>query len=412
MAKDIKYIRKRKRKYGCAFLVDIPYVDEDGNKKHFTETVRLIDFRGDEKAALTHAKKVRNEALLDIESGKLRRIYPTVKTLYSEKWNLIPLSLSTHEKQNSIYKQSVINLENKFINDVTATDIQLQLNEYAISHSDDGVKRLLTIWRQIYKAAHLLGYDIYDQTLSVIRPASKIVVKKKPVDVNLHDIKAVMDELLRCNDSEMYDRRCIWFILSVMYYTGMRPSEVFALHKDDITTQYIDINKRIGSTISKKQMIVPAKTESSNRHVPLTPDLLDVLVSALSWSKHEYIFMTESGEFWDVDRFSEIIYRVALKAGVHFNAYMLRHLMSTDLLHRGDSVVARDLLGHTSFSMTLDYARSTDSQIRKAMIERSAELQPKNKSHEQPRTSIKKLYQIYRLSCIVRFLAVFKGVLD
>ena len=51
-------------------------------------------------------------------------------------------------------------------------------------------------------------------------------------------------------------------------------------------------------------------------------------------------------------------------------ADMLRHLMSTELLHKGNSVIARDLLGHTFFSMTLDYARSTDKQLYEAIKDR------------------------------------------
>ena len=44
MAKDTKYIRKRKRKYGSAYLVDIPYVDENGVQKHYTATVKIPEY--------------------------------------------------------------------------------------------------------------------------------------------------------------------------------------------------------------------------------------------------------------------------------------------------------------------------------------------------------------------------------
>lgn len=62
MAKDMKYIRKRKRKYGYAFLIDIPFTDENGVVKHFTETVKLPDFPN-EKSALLAAQKIRNDVL-------------------------------------------------------------------------------------------------------------------------------------------------------------------------------------------------------------------------------------------------------------------------------------------------------------------------------------------------------------
>ena len=67
MAKDTKYIRKRKRKYGTAYLIEIPYKDEEGAQKRYTATVKVLDF-GDEKTAMIAAQRIRNEALNDIQS--------------------------------------------------------------------------------------------------------------------------------------------------------------------------------------------------------------------------------------------------------------------------------------------------------------------------------------------------------
>ena len=411
MAKDMKYIRKRKRKYGCAFLVDIPFHDETGNQKHFVKTVRIVDFNGDEKLALQYARRVRDNALHDVESGRLKRRYPTIKFLYQQKWQLIPLSINTKEKHDSIYKQSIVFFETKTIDQITTTDIQLSLNQFSETHSDDSVKRLLTIWRQIYKTANLLGYDISDLTSSVLRPQSKIVSKRKPVNITDNDFHLFLDCLLQYGGYASYNRQCIWYVLQIMYLTGMRPAEVMALTVDDIQHGNISISKQVGSTTKEKQQIIPTKTESSQRTIPMTPSIQDVFYSVAEWSKYYYLFSTEDGSLWNIDEFSDIIHRVSIKSGIHFNAYMLRHKMSSDLLHHGDSVVARDLLGHTSFSMTLDYARSTADQIRNAMLQRSAESQPKTKNLVQPCIAIPKIYQIYRICCIMRFLAVYRGQL-
>ena len=408
MAKDMKYIRKRKRKYGDSFLVDIPFLNENGEQKHFTQTVKIIDY-GDEKTALIAAQRFRNEVLHDIQTGKLKRSYPTIKMLYQTKWQLMPLSITTHEKQDSIYKQSIIKIEDKYIDEVTITDIQLLLNEYAESHSNDGVKRLQTILRQIFKTARLLGYEIADLTESVIRPTSKIVTEKKPVDISDDDFQIILDGLLTYAGYESYNRRCLWFMLKIMYHTGMRPSEVLALSADDITDSYIIVNKRVGSTTKEKQIITPPKTESSNRKIPITPALSEVLDDLILWSNHHYLLSMEDGQLWDIDKASDTINKVAKKHGIKFNAYMLRHKMSTDLLHHGDPVIARDLLGHTSFSMTLDYARSTDEQIRDAMIQLSAENQPKNKSLRQPSEAMYKIYLIFRICALMRFLGVLRA---
>lgn len=408
--KDLKYIRKRVRKYGTAYLIDIPYNSDTGELRHFTRTVKAIDY-GDEKTALIAAQKLRNDALNDINSGKLRRSYPTLKMLYDAKWEILSLTVKTKERHDSIYAQAIAPIERTYIDQLTSADIQLSLNQYAETHSDDQVQRLMTIYRQFYRTAYILGYDVTDQTRAVIRPKSKIVSKKKPADMTIEDFRKILDGLLVYDGFESYDRRCIWFILMIMYYTGVRPAEAMALTADDIHPDYIDINKRVGSTRKEKRTIVPNKTEESDRRIPITPELRQILDQLLQWSKNKYLLACEDGSLWEIDQMSNLVYAVARKEHVKFNAYMLRHKMSTDLLHRGDPVIARDLLGHTSFSMTLDYARSTDEQIRSAMIQRTAEIQPKKKSLDKPAETTRKIYQIYRLCAVMRFLAVFRDVL-
>ena len=406
MAKDLKYIRKRKRKYGTAFLIEIPYKDEEGTQKRFTDTVKVIDY-GDEKIALIAAQRIRNDALNDIQSGKLKRSFPTVRFLYKQKWELMPLSINTHEKQDAIYKSAIYPLRDRYIDEITVSDIQLSVNQYAEDHSQDAVSRLMTVWRQIYKCAMILGYDIPDRTEAVIVPKSKIVTQHRDVRMNIDDFLIVLEELKK---SERYNDRVIYYMLLIMFYTGCRPAEALAITADDISDMYISVNKAVGSTKEKKQQIVPTKTESSVRRLPITSELSSVLSDLKKWSKHKYLLAFESGELADIDEVSDTVNKIAKKKHVHFNAYMLRHLMSSELLHKGDSVIARDLLGHTSFSMTLDYARSTDQQIMDALAGRSlAESQPKNKNHISPSSAIVRQYQFFRICAVMRFIAYLKA---
>lgn len=406
MAKDLKYIRKRKRKYGTAFLIEIPYKDEEGTQKRFTDTVKVIDY-GDEKTALIAAQRIRNDALNDIQSGKLKRSFPTVRFLYKQKWELMPLSINTHEKQDAIYKSAIYPLRDRYIDEITVSDIQLSVNQYAEDHSQDAVSRLMTVWRQIYKCALILGYDIPDKTEAVIVPKSKIVTQHRDVRMNTEDFLIVLETL---KESGRYNDQVIYYMLLIMYYTGCRPAEALALTADDISDMYIRINKAVGSTSSQKRQIVPTKTESSVRRLPIASELASVLDDLKKWSKHKYLLSFEDGSLADIDEVSDAINKIAKKKNVHFNAYMLRHLMSSELLHKGDSVIARDLLGHTSFSMTLDYARSTDQQIFEAVSGRTlAENQPKSKNHHSPPEAMIRTYQIFRLCAVLRFLAYFSA---
>lgn len=405
--KDTRYLRRRLRKSGVVYLVEIPYTNLDGTKARFTETIRVSDF-DTEKQAVTYALQVRNQALTDIQSGKLRTRFPTIKALYAAKYDLLPLSVETRRKQDGIYRSVLTDIENTTLDKVTIADIQTSLNDYAESHSNDAVSRLMTVWRQLYKAAFILGYDLPDITRSVVLPRSKRVTKKKPVDVSLDDFRAVLAAL---KASDTYLNTGLYYMLIVMYFTGCRPAEVLALTRDDIGTDSIYICKAVGSTTKQRKQIVPPKTASSTRYVPIAPALRPFLDELLAWSKYVYLFADENGNLRDIDNVSNTIRLAAKRAGVRFNAYMLRHLMSTDLLHAGNSVIARDLLGHTSFSMTLDYARSTDAQLFAAIADRQlAENQPKNIRHTTPQSAIYRQYLITRLCLVIRFLSLFKAV--
>lgn len=408
MAKDLKYIRKRKRKYGYAFLIEIPYKDEDGNQKRYTNTIKILDY-GDEKTALFAAQRMRNEALQQIQSGKLKTIYPSIKLLYTAKWKLLPLSLATHDKHDSVYKQSIISIENKTIEKITISDIQMSLNDYAETHSDDQTSRLMTIWRQLYKTASILGYEIVDRTNGVVIPKSKLVVKHRNVQMEMSDFLTVLDGLLEYTGFDLYNNRGIWFMLLIMYYTGCRPSEALALTRDDISANWIDINKEVGSTRTEYTQIIPPKADSI-RKVPISSDLRPILDQMIEWSDHYYLLADDKGNLRDIDDISKVINAVAKKHGVKFFSYMLRHQLSSDLIAE-NPVAARDILGHSSFGMTLSYARATDAQLHEAVKHRAiAELQPKNKNVQPLSTAVIRRYQIMKLCTVMRFCAILKGL--
>lgn len=411
--KDTKYIRKRKRKYGFAFLVDIPYVDDNGNQKHFTETIRVIDFPT-EKAALSSAQKIRNDALADINSGKLRQSVPSVRNIYRQRWNVLPLSVKTRERHDHVFRTAFEPYADIPLSEITLEQIQRSLNDYADRYQAYAVSRVLTVWKSLYKTSAILGYTIPDLTQGATIPTSKVTKKKRDVTISDSDFFKFCDALLLYNAEEdiQHNNIAVWYMLMIMYYTGCRPAEALALQRSDVNREesYIRINKSVGSTTSKKRQLIPTKTSGSVRNVPIVPDLMPILNDLLSWSSGEQLLTDQSGELFEIDYVSNLIRLVSRKCKIHFTAYMLRHKMSTDLLHAGDAVVARDLLGHSSFGMTLDYARSTPDQLRAAIESRSAESQPKNRNHEQPPATIQKVYHVFKFTACLRYIAYFKAV--
>lgn len=416
MAKDFKYIRKRKRKYGYAFLVDIPFVDETGSKKHFTQTVKVSEY-GSEAAALVAAQRFRNEALKDLQAGKLKTVYPSVRDLYEKKFLLMPLAISTQDKQNSIFLRASVGLLDKPINKITSAEIQASVNAYAEDHTDDAVQRLVSIWRQIYKVCDILDYSVTDKTNALVTPKSKVVSTHRDVTMKAGELQITLDALLAYNarnGSEAYECRAIWYLLQIMYYTGCRPAEALALRRSDIHANFIDISKQIGSTSKAYRQEVTTKTVGSQRRLPIPPSLQPILDQLLLWSKYDLLLAKEDGSPQDISDIDNIISEVNRKTGLRFFPYKLRHQMSTDLMHRGDSVVARDLLGHTSSAMTLDYARSTDDQLYNAIKDRTlAENQPKTKKALPPSMDLNKWYALMRFKAALCLEMLRKaGIID
>ena len=148
-----------------------------------------------------------------------------------------------------------------------------------------------------------------------------------------------------------------------MKHTGMRPSETFALLKSDIDLErgFITVNKAVRSSQDELITIGETKTRQSVRKVPISPSLKPILLECLQWSKHPLLLSDYYGNLLSTDDLGTLVRNVRLKANVDFHLYQLRHSFATDLLTQGTPLnVLRDLLGHESGSMSLDYATSSE----------------------------------------------------
>ena len=94
----------------------------------------------------------------------------------------------------------------------------------------------------------------------------------------------------------------------------------------------------------------------------------------MAWSLNDILLSDRAGRLMDIDDIDTLVGNVAKKAMVKFTLYMLRHQFSTDLHNAGTNpAVIRDLMGHESATMSLDYAVSDEKDRIKAINQRSAE---------------------------------------
>lgn len=329
------------------------------------------------KQAMELAKKLRDEALVKMQAGYTVSNFKTVEEIYQKSFEVLPVRKKTIIRHGYFYKKGIAQYGNKSIDKITTADIQASINNYAKTHTKRQVDGLLSVWRRIYKTAFLMNMSISDRTVAVIIPECKQEHPKKK-DISTEDFETFCDVLLTYNTASRvgaYDSVCIYHALQIMRYCGLRPAETFALTKQDIHVVdgggYISINKASHSTVDSMLEIGKTKTQCSVRNVSIPHGLTDSLSEWLDMAKYDLLFADYYGNLRDIDNTSDYIHRVAKKAKVQFNMYMLRHQLSTDLFKEGiPPQDIRDIMGHKSANMSLDYAVSSESDRENALNSR------------------------------------------
>ena len=163
-------------------------------------------------------------------------------------------------------------------------------------------------------------------------------------------------------------------------YTGLRIGEICALTWDDIdfkkgtltvskTRQRIQ-NPQLENRQSKTYVITgSAKSNSSERTIPLPPFLLELLRKQVGQEKSQYIF-TSKGQALEPRMLQYHFKRLLELVGVkRVNFHTLRHTFATRCLEQGvDVKTISELLGHSSAKITLDlYGHSRFEQKQLAM---------------------------------------------
>lgn len=343
----------------------------------YTKTLNLKNYQT-EKEAILAAVEIRDKKLVEMKAGYTVSNFKTVKEIFLKSYDVLPVRKKTVDRHKHFYKIGIDKYSNYTIDKITPADIQESINTYSRNHTREQTSHLLAVWRRIYKTAVMLNINIPDRTIPVVIPECKKEEPRKK-EISSEDLLLFLEALEEYNGGEIraaYENKCLYYVIQVMRYTGIRPAEALALSRKDIyltseRSGYISINKAVHSTIESRNEIGTTKTAKSNRVVPVPADLVPILKECLIWSKYELIFSDYYGNIQSIDKVSDYIRRVARKAGIQFNLYMLRHQLSTDLFSTGiNPAVIRDLLGHESIDMSLYYAVSKEEDKKEALEKR------------------------------------------
>lgn len=141
-------------------------------------------------------------------------------------------------------------------------------------------------------------------------------------------------------------------IVSLLYDTGLRASEVITARRDWFTDPPASL-KVYGK--GRKDRVVPIGRDAAKavrRYLRTRKD------------DSEYLFIAKGGKPLTVNGLGQMLERKGELAGVHCNPHKFRHTFAVTYMRNGGGELAlQRILGHTTLEMTRHYARLADVDL-------------------------------------------------
>jgi len=218
------------------------------------------------------------------------------------------------------------------------------------------ISRKLSSLRQYYRFLLKEGIIEKDPLILIESPKRK---KDLPEFLTLEEI----NRLLEYTASNIYNLKGKrdHALISLLYYTGTRISELTNLRFSDIQNTENGLSLRIRGKGGKERLI------------PLSRKAQDVLSL---WrmnrpnTQHDYVFINPHEKNLYPRYVQRVLKGLAKEVGIQkrVTPHKLRHTFATHLLHRGEDLVnIQNLLGHASLSTTQIYAHTTTERLSQAV---------------------------------------------
>lgn len=218
-------------------------------------------------------------------------------------------------------------------------------------------KRRLCALNHFYK---FLKREKYIEDNPFIFVDSPKIEKKYPHFLYKEQVKQILDENRKRNDELALRDQAI---ISTLYYTGIRASELVGL-----TLQSVSLPQRIIRVIGKgnKERIVPI-TEECKRDIDQYLKQSRGQLMAKTKERNNFLFLNDFGNNLTTRGLEYILDNIELKTGtfVGLHPHLLRHSFATHLLENGaDLRVIQELLGHESLNTTQVYTHVTEEEMK------------------------------------------------
>ena len=256
-----------------------------------------FDYKPTQKEAMqamaAELDKVKSGAKTKLDFSAAAEQYISIKSNV-----LSPTSITEY---NSILKNLSDKFKSKRVNDISALDIQKEINIYSVGRSPKTVRN---------------AHGFISAVLGMFRPELKISttlpqkIKKEPYIPSDDDVKRILKDV----EGSLYE------IPVLLACYGLRRSEICALTLDDIEGNIIHITKAKVQDQTGNWIIKTTKTTQSTRDVIIPDSIVEKI------NRQGYIYKGYPSNI------SDYLSRTQEKLGIpHFSVHKLRHYFASKL---------------------------------------------------------------------------------
>lgn len=271
-----------------------------------------------------------------------------------------PLSLSTYR---SHLEKFIEYLKTCGIEDLKCCSIST-IREYVYTTKDshnlstNSVRLLISVLKSFFNF-------LADEELIDANPTRKIKLPKRvapvPRSIEKFEIEKILNAIInspsRCRRNQIRDR----LIISMLYYTGIRKSELLALNWNDID-------------LGKSMLTVRSGKGRKFRQIPIHPKvgtLLDLYLQQRLPLTDYALFVGERGKRLNKNSFTNILKMYLALCGLDNKSYSphcFRHSFASHLVEGGvDVFTVQKLMGHSSLDSTKIYISCSPQKMANAV---------------------------------------------
>lgn len=315
------------------------------------------------------------KAELCIYGKPLKECKKTLKQIYDE----FMVVAESEYQHNTIYntkkvlhhwngKDAVVDLGRMRIADINYNVLQnyFNLRKQCGKAINEDIKSCLG---RIFKYAIRQGY-IQSSPLEYVR-VQGIEVKKEKHVLTYLEYFSILEALKNKNT---FDWDAIAMAVQIGFYTGMRISEVMALHKDDFDfdNDLIYVHRKLiykGLSQGEFRAVNQMKSKKSKAYIPMPKDLKEAILEWFKINPYDRVICNEDGNYFNPDSVGNRLRNVSNQLGIPFHFHLLRHTYTTYLVNAHvDVKVAQELLRHANFNTTMTVYAHVENEKKKSIV--------------------------------------------